>query len=146
MFSYQSFSTKSFSTKSFSFDLVEEQAKSGKRSLSKRRQKILDKQEEYKIGLDSYLSDAPLDYETITEVIDGVEVVSDKPVEPLISISASAPELKAIVDPVDKEIAKLMRSKEEYIHSVQMFKYAEETKKMDEELFFMVIALTEEDF
>ena len=118
------------------------QVRGGKKRWSKRKKYELDDE---KYSADAYLDNVGLEYETVTEVLNGIEVTSQKPVEPILQLYDDAPPLQSIADSVEREIANIMRTKVEYEHAILEFKYVEEVKKLDEEIFFIAMVLADED-
>ncbi len=156
MFTAQSFSTDSFSTDSFLFDTVapEEPEVVGGGGLSKtlslQKRKRLDQQRRSALDIHQahkpYEPEVELEYELVTKEINGAEVTVETPVEPVLSLPSDITPLQDIRDDVEREIASLMREEIEHLHAVRQFKYVEEMKKLEESVFFMLIALDDEDF
>jgi len=158
MFAAQSFSTDSFSTDSFLFDTVapvEPETPSGGgggigQPLSLQKHKKLDQQRRQRLALQQthkpYEPEVELEYELVTKEIDGTEVTVETPVEPVLSLPSDITPLQDIRDVVEREIAAIMREEIEHLHAVRQFKYVEEMKKLEESVFFMLIALDDEDF
>jgi len=61
-------------------------------------------------------------------------------------IADKAPALQDVIDPVEREIAKLARVKEVREHGIMQQKRLQLLQLLDMELYFMVLALLDEDF
>ncbi len=119
-------------------------------TLSLQKRKKLDRQRRQRLALQQphkpYEPEVELEYELVTKEIDGTEVTVETPVEPVLSLPSDITPLQDIRDVVEREIAAIMREEIEHLHAVRQFKYVEEMKKLEESVFFMLIALDDEDF
>ena len=75
----------------------------------------------------------------------GVEVVLPEPVE-VPQLPEQLVELSGIRDDVEREIAQLMREKEVEEYKVKVKEYVDEMKQMEMKMYFIALALLDEDF
>lgn len=117
----------------------------------KRRKVIHAKKPDYELGLDldqllpHGLSEVTKEVLQSGSVqIDGDEIeVQVLPLAPVQPISALAPELPDIRLDIDREIASLIRAKEQQEYVVQVKKYQEEVLKFEEEFMILLMLLTD---
>jgi hypothetical protein len=77
----------------------------------------------------------------------GVEVVLQEPIEiPKPLLQEQLPELKTIKDEVEREIAQLMRAKEVAEYETKVKEYVTEMRQMEMKMYFIALALLDEDF
>ena len=126
-------------------DVVEETGgQRGPITVGKKKRKTLKtkytKEEEY------YLSKEFVEKveQGIVEVA-GVEVVLPEPVE-VPQLPEQLVELSGIRDDVEREIAQLMREKEVEEYKVKVKEYVDEMKQMEMKMYFIALALLDEDF
>lgn len=105
------------------------------------RRRRLGKRKLFFEGFELHL-DFDLDFERLLpkEMLDilGVPILSPIPLD--------APSLADIKEPIDREIAKLVREREVKEHGKLQQKRLELLQMLDMELYFMVLALLEDDF
>jgi len=75
----------------------------------------------------------------------GVEVVLPEPVE-VPQPPEQLVELSGIKDEIEREIAQLMREKEVEEYKVKVKEYVDEMKQMEMKMYFIALALLDEDF
>lgn len=77
----------------------------------------------------------------------GVEVLLQESVEvPQLALPEQLSELSGITDTVEREIAQLMREKEVIEYKVKVEEYVDEMKQMEMKMYFIALALLDEDF
>ena len=122
-----------------------------KGSKAKKRLKRVFKEKGYFLEDEKYESDAALpyeivaeiEYETVTEEIQGIEVTHEKPVQPTLE----AVQVQVLGEPLTDLIQELevqVQKKRDQVFRILLNKYQRELEMIEEELMFMLIALSED--
>ena len=93
-----------------------------------------------------YLDDLEVDYEFGLDVQLDSSILKDLSIPLESPIKADAVAIKDITDPVDRELAMLMRGQVVKEHGKLQQSRLEQLQLLDMELYFMVLALIDEDF
>ena len=134
-------------------EATETQTKGGR---AKKRLTKVFKEKGYFLDDEKYESDsalayelvAEIGYETVTEEIQGVEVTHEKPLQPTredISINV-ADSANIEIMSLRSDLTAQIEAKKDQVYKILLMKYELELQKIEEELFFMLLALSEENF